>query len=48
MEVLGAATVHPEVASRFVNGFDDPRDYANFFMTPDKAQAYLASVAQAQ
>ena len=47
MEVLGAASVHPAVARRFVNGFDDPRDYANFFMTPDKAQAYLAQVAGA-
>jgi hypothetical protein len=48
MEVLGAASVYPQVAKRFVNGFDDPRDYQNFFMTPEKSQAYLAQVAQAQ
>jgi hypothetical protein len=48
MEVLGAASVYPQVAKRFVNGFDDPRDYQNFFMTPEKSQAYLAQVAQAE
>ncbi|MGH6626711.1 MAG: styrene monooxygenase/indole monooxygenase family protein [Burkholderiaceae bacterium] len=41
LDVLGAASVMPAVAKRFVNGFNDPRDYANFFMTPDKAMAYL-------
>jgi hypothetical protein len=46
MEVLGAASVFPEVAKRFVNGFDDPRDYQNFFIYPEKAQAYLAEVAK--
>ena len=29
---------------RFVNGFDDPRDYFEWFMDPDKASSYLASV----
>jgi hypothetical protein len=41
LNVLGAAGSAPAVAKRFVNGFNDPRDYANFFMTPDKASAYL-------
>lgn len=41
LNVLGAAGAAPAVARRFVNGFNDPRDYANFFMTPDKASAYL-------
>lgn len=41
LEVLGAAGAVPAVAKRFVNGFNDPRDYANFFMTPEKAAAYL-------
>lgn len=44
MDVLGASSVNAQVARRFVNGFDDPRDYANFFMTPDKAHDYLAEV----
>jgi hypothetical protein len=42
LELLGAAGGLPEVASRFVNGFDDPRDYADWFMDPAGARAYLA------
>ena len=41
LEVLGAAGSVPSVAKRFVNGFNDPRDYVNFFMSPEKAAAYL-------
>jgi hypothetical protein len=44
MAVLGVCQGHPEAARRFVNGFDDPRDYAEFFMAPDKAGAYVASL----
>lgn len=44
MAVLGACQAHPEAARRFVNGFDDPRDYAEFFMAPEKAGAYVASL----
>ena len=44
MAVLGACQAHPEAARRFVNGFDDPRDYAEFFMAPEKAQAYVAGL----
>ncbi|MEV4455114.1 styrene monooxygenase/indole monooxygenase family protein [Microbispora sp. NPDC049633] len=45
LALLGAAGQVPEIASRFVNGFDDPTDYAEWFMDADKAQAYLARVA---
>ena len=37
----------PAIAHRFVNGFDDPPDYFEWFMTPEKAGAYLAGVAAA-
>ena len=37
----------PRLAQRFVNGFDDPRDYFEWFMFPDKADAYLAAVGAA-
>lgn len=47
LEVLAAASVKPAVAKRFVNGFNDPRDYANFFMAADKAMAYLQEQKQA-
>ncbi|MEU6409169.1 styrene monooxygenase/indole monooxygenase family protein [Microbispora sp. NPDC046933] len=45
LAILGAAGQVPEIASRFVNGFDDPADYAEWFMDADKAQAYLDRVA---
>ncbi|KAA9379004.1 FAD-binding oxidoreductase [Microbispora cellulosiformans] len=45
LAILGAAGQVPEIASRFVNGFDDPSDYAEWFMDADKAQAYLDRVA---
>jgi hypothetical protein len=44
MNILGTAGAVPAVASRFVNGFADPSDYANWFMDPAKADEYLASV----
>lgn len=47
MNVLGAASANPKVARRIVNGFNDPTDFANFFMTPDKVDQYLAEVASA-
>ncbi|SDZ39944.1 2-polyprenyl-6-methoxyphenol hydroxylase [Micromonospora pattaloongensis] len=43
--ILGAAAGNETVARRFANGFSDPTDFENWFMSPDKAQAYLASVA---
>ncbi|GLX95954.1 styrene monooxygenase/indole monooxygenase family protein [Herbidospora sp. NBRC 101105] len=45
LALLGAAGQHPEVAHRFVNGFDDPSDYAEWFMDADRAEAYLRRVA---
>jgi hypothetical protein len=45
--LLGAANGDARVAHRFVNGFDDPRDYFDWFMDPAKADAYLAELAVA-
>lgn len=45
LELLGAAAQHPEIAQRFANGFDDPRDYFEWFMDREKASAYLAQFA---
>ncbi|MFG3441303.1 styrene monooxygenase/indole monooxygenase family protein [Nonomuraea sp. NPDC047897] len=45
LALLGAAGQVPEIASRFVNGFDEPADYAEWFMDADKARAYLDRVA---
>ena len=45
LDLLGAASQNPEVAHRFVNGFDDPRDYGEWFMTPAAAKSYLEQLA---
>jgi hypothetical protein len=45
LELLGAACGNATIAHRFVNGFDDPRDYWTWFMTPDAARAYLDELA---
>ena len=45
LKILGAAGRHQPIAKRFVEGFNDPRDFFEWFMTPDKAEAYLAEVA---
>jgi hypothetical protein len=47
LKLLGAGNASPEVAHRFVNGFDNPVDYFDWFMFPDKAEAYLARVGAA-
>jgi flavin-dependent dehydrogenase len=47
LKLLGAANGDARVAHRFVNGFDDPRDYFDWFMDPAKADAYLAELAVA-
>ncbi|MFO7191597.1 MULTISPECIES: styrene monooxygenase/indole monooxygenase family protein [Thermocrispum] len=47
LELLGAAGKYPQIARRFVNGFDDPRDFFHWFMDPDKAKAYLDAVTGA-
>lgn len=48
LEILGAASVSPQVAHRFANGFGDPSDFQHWFLDPDKAKAYLASVMPQQ
>jgi hypothetical protein len=45
LELLGAGNQHQAIASRFVNGFNDPRDFFEWFMDPDKAKGYLQQVA---
>jgi hypothetical protein len=47
LNVLGAAGQFPAVAHRFANGFDNPPEYYDWFMDPEKADAYLAEVAAA-
>jgi hypothetical protein len=44
LELLGAAGRYPQIASRFVNGFDNPPDFDAWFMHPDRAARYLAEV----
>lgn len=43
--ILGAAAGNPVVARRFANGFSDPNDFGDWFMTPDAADAYLATLS---
>jgi len=43
-QILGTAAGNPTVASRFADGFADPTDFDRWFMTPDAAERYLASV----
>jgi hypothetical protein len=45
LDLLMAGNEHQEIAERFVNGFNDPRDYFEWFMEADKADRYLAQVA---
>ncbi|MFG2720592.1 styrene monooxygenase/indole monooxygenase family protein [Streptomyces sp. NPDC048416] len=47
LELLGAAGQFPAIAQRYIEGFDDPNDLAEWFMDPDKAAAYLAEVVGA-
>ena len=47
LKLLTAGNGSPQIAHRFVNGFDDPRDFFEWFMFPDKADAYLAEVGAA-
>ncbi|MBY8874220.1 FAD-binding oxidoreductase [Micromonospora sp. PLK6-60] len=44
-QVLGAAAGNPAIARRFANGFSDPTDFDDWFMSPDRAERYLAEVA---
>jgi 2-polyprenyl-6-methoxyphenol hydroxylase-like FAD-dependent oxidoreductase len=45
LELLVAGNEHQAVADRFANGFDNPPDFFEWFMEPDKASRYLASVS---
>ncbi|MEO9174201.1 MAG: styrene monooxygenase/indole monooxygenase family protein, partial [Gaiellales bacterium] len=45
LQLLGAGNGSPALAHRFVNGFNDPRDYFEWFMAPDKAERYLSEIA---
>jgi hypothetical protein len=47
LNLLGAAGQFPQIASRFVNGFTDPKDFQDWFLDPEKAQQYLACVTGA-
>jgi hypothetical protein len=40
-----AAASNPAVARRFGNGFSDPADFQHWFMAPDRAEEYLATVS---
>ncbi|HEY7207314.1 MAG TPA: styrene monooxygenase/indole monooxygenase family protein [Gaiellaceae bacterium] len=44
LQLLGAGNESQAIAHRFVNGFDHPPDFYEWFMTPDKAERYLAEV----
>jgi 2-polyprenyl-6-methoxyphenol hydroxylase-like FAD-dependent oxidoreductase len=44
VEILGTAGQFQPVADRFANGFNDPRDFFDWFMDPAKTAAYLAEV----
>ncbi|CAM04640.1 hypothetical protein A8924_5785 [Saccharopolyspora erythraea NRRL 2338] len=44
LELLATAAENPRVARRFVNGFDEPRDFFLWFMDPAGAADYLAEV----
>ena len=48
LELLGAAQKYPAIASRFVNGFDNPPDFTGWFMDPGQAARYLADTSTAR
>jgi len=45
VQLLGAASQNGAIAKRFVNGFNDPADFENWFLDADKAASYLAEVS---
>jgi hypothetical protein len=47
VQVLGAASQHQQIADRFANGFNDPRDFFAWFMDPARSASYLETVAGA-
>lgn len=48
LNLFGAAGQLPAVAHRFANAFADPVDLEDWFFEPEKAEAYVASVAGQQ
>ena len=48
LQLLGSAAEHQAIADRFANGFNDPRDFFEWFMDPAKAESYLAEVTSPQ
>jgi 2-polyprenyl-6-methoxyphenol hydroxylase-like FAD-dependent oxidoreductase len=48
LELLGAANQEPHIAHRFANGFNHPPEFQDWFMSPDKAADYLASLSAAK
>lgn len=44
-QLLGAASMNPTVARRLGNGFADPTDFQHWFMHPERATEYLATVS---
>ena len=39
---------HKQIADRFANGFNDPRDFFTWFMDPARSASYLETVAGAR
>jgi hypothetical protein len=44
LQLLGAGGQYQQLADRFANGFNNPADLFEWFMDPDKAEAYLAEL----
>jgi hypothetical protein len=42
LRLLAAAADHPDIAHRFVNGFDNPADFRTWFLDAEGAERYLA------
>lgn len=45
MNIFGAAAENEQIRRRFVNGFDNPADFGNWFLDPDLAEEYLRQVS---
>ncbi|MEU3305941.1 styrene monooxygenase/indole monooxygenase family protein [Nocardiopsis sp. NPDC006832] len=43
-ELVEAASVHTEVADRWIQGWDYPPDYANWLLDPEESMKYVAEV----
>lgn len=46
--LVRAAFEFPEVAHRFANGYADPLDYRDWLIDPERADAYLAKIAESR